>query len=87
MARQDQNYLAIGHPLVVERIDLGQKLLDFFFATHHTHHAEQIFELHLADDTVLVVVYRLEQVCELDQEALVLLQLEIEHNLLEVCVL
>ena len=41
----------------------------------------------LTDDTVLVVVDRLEQVSELDQEALVLLQLEVEHNLLEVRVL
>ena len=77
MAREDENHLAVGHPLVVKRIDLSQKLLDLFFAAHHTHHAEQIFELHLTDDTVLVVVYRLEQVRELDQEALVLLQLEV----------
>ena len=77
MARQDENNLAVGHPLVVERIDLGQKLLDLFFAAHHIHHAKQIFELHLTDDAILVVVYRLEQVCELDQEALVLLQLEV----------
>ena len=41
----------------------------------------------LADDSILVVVHRLKQVGELDQEALMFLQLKVKDDLPEVAVL
>lgn len=43
--------------------------------------------MELADNTVLIVVDRLEQVGELEEEAFMLLQLEVEDHLAEVLVL
>ena len=87
VARKDQNHLAIGHLLIIEGVDLGQELLYVILSLKNVHHAEQILELNLTDDAVLVIVHRLEQVGELDEESLVLLQLEVEDDLFEVGVL
>ena len=79
--------LAIGHLLVVEGVYQGQQVLDLLLRVQDVHHRQQVLELDLADDAVLVVVHRLEQIGELDEEALMLLQLEVEDDLPEVTVL
>ena len=84
--REDQHYLAVGHLLVVKGVHLGKKLLDIGLVIVDVHHGEEGFELALADDPILVVVYRLEKIRELHQEALVLLQLKIQYYLAEVLV-
>jgi len=63
--------------LVIKWINLLEKHFDFFFRAKNVHHAEKLFELNLADNSVLVMVNGLEQVGESDQESFVLLQLEV----------
>ena len=64
-----------------------QKQLYFFLCLKHFHHLEQLFELNLTDDSILIIIHRLVQVSEFDQESLMFLQLEVENDLLEVFVL
>jgi len=77
VAGEDQDYFTVGHPLVVEWINLLEKHFDFFLRAKNVHHAEKLFELNLTDHSILVMVNRLEQVGEPDQESFVLLQLEV----------
>ena len=84
VVRQGHDHLAVRHLFVVEGVNLGEKRLDLGLFLQHVHDSQELLELDLANDTVLVAVHRLEEVGELDQEALVLLQLEVEDDLAEV---
>ena len=53
---------------------------------HNVHHLDKCPELTLGKDAIRVLVDLLEEICELVQESLVLLQLEVQDELPEVLV-
>ena len=63
-----------------------QKTFNLILILQNIHESKQFSKLDLADHTVLVAIYRLEQVREFYEETLMLLQLKVEDDFLEVWV-
>lgn len=76
----------VGHPLVVEGVNLVQQKLDLFVVFEEIHLVQEISELVFGDDAVLVLVNLLEKICKGFQEALMLPELVIQDSLLEIAV-
>ena len=84
MVTKRVHYLAKRHLLVVEWVNLVQKTFNLILILQNIHESKQFSKLDLADHTVLVAIYRLEQVREFYEETLMLLQLKVEDDFLEV---
>ena len=74
---QQRHNLAIGHLLIIVRINLVQQMFQLRFVFQHTHACYQVSKLLLVQHTVLVAVVVFETDIELVQKSLVLLQLKV----------
>jgi len=86
LRRKERNDLRISHLLIVVRVNLVEKWLDFALVFEDAHREDQVLELIFVEQTIAVQVKALKVQVELFEEALVLLQLEVEDDLLEVAV-
>lgn len=80
------NDFRVRHSIVVVRIDLLHEVANVLHLQLNAHSIQQHSELLLVKVTNFVLINLLEEVCEVVQELLVLVQLEIEDHFLEVLV-
>ena len=52
--------IAIGHLLIIERIDSMQQVVYFFFSLDYIHQIHQLLKLFFAYDSIRVFVYYFE---------------------------
>ena len=84
VTREEVNHFRVGHPLIVEGVNLLQQEVDILFTLNHAHPLDQLAELRLVDDTICVSVNTLVQISEFLKELLMLQKLKVEDDLLEI---